>query len=152
VFIVVVAVFEMPLSITSTARHGPYRQHDPTLTLFEFAMQLLSCLAALIAASMQKPTGPVLHPVCPYCNPCCLNLQSSFRLSPAKSVLAALVLKIDTIPKPDGLGWPTLTTCLEQNSIDFGSCSRRIEGCSIAFDQLTGDHLNCDYVRQRQPV
>jgi hypothetical protein len=41
VFIVVVAVFEMPLSITSTARHGPYRQHDPTLSLFEFAMQQL---------------------------------------------------------------------------------------------------------------
>jgi hypothetical protein len=29
-------VFEMPLGIPSTARHGPYRQHRPTLTLFEF--------------------------------------------------------------------------------------------------------------------
>jgi len=57
VFIVVVAVFEMPLGIPGTARHGPYRQHDPTLTLFEFAMQPLSCFAALIAAPMQKPTG-----------------------------------------------------------------------------------------------
>ena len=43
--IVVVAVFEMPLGIPNTARHGPYRQHDPTLTLFEFRMQqpLLFC-------------------------------------------------------------------------------------------------------------
>jgi hypothetical protein len=37
--IVVVAVFEMPLGIPGTARHGPYRQHEPTLTLFEFRMQ-----------------------------------------------------------------------------------------------------------------
>jgi hypothetical protein len=39
VFIVVVAVFEVPLGIPGTARHGTYRQHSPTLTLFEFAMQ-----------------------------------------------------------------------------------------------------------------
>jgi len=37
--IVVIAVFEMPLGIPGTARHGPYRQHVPTLTLFEFRMQ-----------------------------------------------------------------------------------------------------------------
>jgi hypothetical protein len=54
--IVVIAVFEMPLGIPGTARHGSYRQHVPTLTLFEFAMQLPSCLAVLIAESMQKPT------------------------------------------------------------------------------------------------
>jgi hypothetical protein len=52
-----IAVFEMPLGIPGTARHGPYRQHESTLTLFEFAMQLPSCLAVLIAAPMQKPTG-----------------------------------------------------------------------------------------------
>jgi len=102
--IVVIAVFEMPLGIPGTARHGPYRQHSPTLTLFEFRLQPFSRLVALIAAPMQKPTGPVLHPVCPYCDPCALNLQASFRLSPVKSVLAVLVSKIDTIPKPDGLG------------------------------------------------
>jgi hypothetical protein len=39
--IVIVAVFKMPLRIPGTARHGPYRQHSPTLTLFEFAMQQL---------------------------------------------------------------------------------------------------------------
>jgi hypothetical protein len=39
--IVVIAVFEMPLGIPHTARHGPYRQHNPTLTLFEFRMQEL---------------------------------------------------------------------------------------------------------------
>jgi hypothetical protein len=55
--IVVIAVFEMPLGIPGTARHSPYRQHEPTLTLFEFAMQLPWCLAVLIAAPMQKPTG-----------------------------------------------------------------------------------------------
>jgi hypothetical protein len=37
--IVVIGVFEMPLGIPGTARHGPYRQHEPTLTLFEFLMQ-----------------------------------------------------------------------------------------------------------------
>jgi hypothetical protein len=34
-------VFEMPLGIPGTVRHGPYRQHSPTLTLFEFALQQL---------------------------------------------------------------------------------------------------------------
>jgi hypothetical protein len=38
-FIVIVAVFQMPLSISSTTRHGPQSQHNPTLTLFEIRMQ-----------------------------------------------------------------------------------------------------------------
>jgi hypothetical protein len=38
-FIVVVAVFQMPLSISGTTRHGPQSQHNPTLTLFEIRMQ-----------------------------------------------------------------------------------------------------------------
>jgi hypothetical protein len=38
-FIVIVAVFQMPLSISSTTRHGPQSQHNPTLTLFEIQMQ-----------------------------------------------------------------------------------------------------------------
>jgi hypothetical protein len=38
-FIVVVAVFQMPLSISSTTRHGSQSQHNPTLTLFEIRMQ-----------------------------------------------------------------------------------------------------------------
>jgi hypothetical protein len=37
--VIVIAVFEMPLGIPDTARHGPYSQHNPTLTLFEFRMQ-----------------------------------------------------------------------------------------------------------------
>jgi len=38
--IVVIAVFEMPLGIPGTARHGPYRKHVPTLTLFELRLQI----------------------------------------------------------------------------------------------------------------
>jgi hypothetical protein len=40
VFVVVVAVFQMPLGVPSAVRHGSYRQHKPTLTLFEIAMQV----------------------------------------------------------------------------------------------------------------
>lgn len=45
-----------------------------------------------------------LRPVCRYCGLHGQNPQASFRLSPAKIVLAALVVEIDTIPKPRGLG------------------------------------------------
>jgi hypothetical protein len=38
-FIVIVAVFQMPLSISSTTRHGSQSQHNTTLTLFEFRIQ-----------------------------------------------------------------------------------------------------------------
>jgi hypothetical protein len=38
-FIVIIAVFQMPLGISSTTRHGPQSQHNPTLTLFEIRMQ-----------------------------------------------------------------------------------------------------------------
>ena len=38
-FIVVVAVFQMPLSISSTIRHGSQSQHNQTVTLFEIRMQ-----------------------------------------------------------------------------------------------------------------
>jgi hypothetical protein len=37
--ITVIAVFEMPLCVASTACHGWYRQHTPTLTLFEIPLQ-----------------------------------------------------------------------------------------------------------------
>jgi hypothetical protein len=115
--VVVIAVFEMPLGIPGTARHGPYSQHSPTLTLFEFAMQqLLRLCFPDCCANAEADRSRATHPVCPYCNPCGQNPQASFRLSPAQSVLAALVLKIDTIPKPDGLGMPSPTDCLEQNS------------------------------------
>jgi hypothetical protein len=38
-FIVIVAVFQMPLSISSTTRHGPQSQHNQTVMLFEIRMQ-----------------------------------------------------------------------------------------------------------------
>jgi hypothetical protein len=38
--VIVIAVFEMPLGIPNTARHGSYGQHIPTLTLFEFRVQV----------------------------------------------------------------------------------------------------------------
>jgi len=65
---------------------------------------------------MQKPTGASSAPCLPYCGQHNQNPQASFPLSPAMSVLAALVLKIDTIPKPDGLGMLLDTTYIEQNS------------------------------------
>ena len=77
VLVVVVAVFEMPLGIPGTARHGPYRQHQPTVTLFEIRMQ-------------RRLRGSILQ-------------ASSGHFRPRR-LLAALVLKVDTIPKPDGLG------------------------------------------------
>jgi hypothetical protein len=107
----------MPLSITSTARHGPYRQHNPTLTLFEFALQPLLCICrpdCRAHAEAYRSQAP--HPACQYCGQHGQNPQASFRLSPAKSVLAALVSKIDTIPKPDGIGMLSPTSCFEQNS------------------------------------
>jgi len=55
-----------------------------------------------------------------------------------------LVLKIDTIPKPDGLGLLTLAACLEQTSNDFGSRSARIETCSLVFDKAR--KLSSSYV------
>jgi hypothetical protein len=39
VLIVVIAMFEMPLSVLGTARHGSDRQHTPTLSLFEIRLQ-----------------------------------------------------------------------------------------------------------------
>ena len=60
-----------------------------------------------------------------------LILQASFRQYARSCLLAALVLEIDTIPKPDGLGMPSPIDRLEQNSIDFGSHSMMIENRSI---------------------
>jgi transposase len=39
VFVVVVAVFQMPLCIASAAGHGSYSQHIPTVALFEIRLQ-----------------------------------------------------------------------------------------------------------------
>jgi len=66
--IVVIAVFEMPLGIPGTARHGTYRQHEPTLALFEFAMQQLlrpcrpdCCANAAAYRASSAPGLPVLR-------------------------------------------------------------------------------------------
>jgi hypothetical protein len=101
--IVVIAVFEMPLGIPGTARHGPYRQHEPTLTLFEFAMQLLSCFAVLIAAPMQKPAGAKPTPSLPVLRSARPESASLIFVIPGEE-RSRCALKIDTIPKPDGLG------------------------------------------------
>jgi hypothetical protein len=63
-FIVVVAVFQMPLSISGTTRHGSQSQHNPTLTLFEIRMQQpMSRYAA------DEPTTETrrAHHAIPYC-------------------------------------------------------------------------------------
>ena len=55
VLIVIIAVFKMPLGIPGTARHGPNRQHIPTLSLFEFRMQTIAsdkCQAAVTPDAM----------------------------------------------------------------------------------------------------
>ena len=55
-----------------SAQFTTINQHSPTLPLFEFAMQPLSCFAVLIVVPMQKPIGakstpslPVLRPAQP---------------------------------------------------------------------------------------
>ena len=98
VLIVVVAVFEMPLGIPGTARHGSYRQHNPTLTLFEFRMQRLASDKVADSPSRRMPCR-IASCVCT-----ARSCKRQFGTSRPKSLLAALVLKIDTIPKPDGLG------------------------------------------------
>jgi len=55
VFIVVVAVLKVLLRVASAARHGPNRQHDQTLTLFEFAMQLPSRALSDCDANTAEP-------------------------------------------------------------------------------------------------
>ena len=63
-----------------------------------------------------------------------LILQASFRQYARSCLLAALVLEIDTIPKPHGLGRLMHTVHIELNSIDFEPCSKMIDNCSTAFD------------------
>jgi hypothetical protein len=60
------------LHFQGTAQFTTLNQHSPTLPLFEFAMQPLSCFAVLIVVPMQKPIGakstpslPVLRPAQP---------------------------------------------------------------------------------------
>jgi hypothetical protein len=64
-------------------------------------------------------------------------LQASIPSVAPNGILAALVLEIDTIPKPDGLGLSTQPEHVERQSVDFESDSRGIEGCSTSFECLT---------------
>ncbi|MGA3081767.1 MAG: hypothetical protein ABSD44_10345, partial [Terracidiphilus sp.] len=63
-FIVVVAVFQMPLSISRTTRHCPQSQHNPTLTLFEIRMQQV---VSRYPAEEHSDAGPRrAHPANPH--------------------------------------------------------------------------------------
>ena len=56
-FIVIVAVFQVPMCETSAARHGPNGEHMPTVALFEIRLQ------ALFAVHRQCcPGGMILRP------------------------------------------------------------------------------------------
>jgi hypothetical protein len=55
--------------------------------------------------------------------------------------------EVDTIPKPDGLGPVRQTANIEQNSIDFGRCSRKIGDSSTAFESLKSHRFHDDDVR-----
>ncbi len=59
-----------------------------------------------------------------------LILRASFGGNAPKIILAALALKEDTIPKPDGLAMVTQSDDIERNSNNIGQCSKMIENCS----------------------
>jgi hypothetical protein len=61
-------------------------------------------------------------------------LHASIPSFAPNDILAALVLAVDTIPKPDGLGMLTRSTDIGPISNDVGSRLRKIECCSIMFD------------------
>jgi hypothetical protein len=58
-----------------------------------------------------------------------LILQASFRQYARSCLLAALVLEIDTIPKPHGLGQPPQHINGERSSINVGQNIEKIEFC-----------------------
>jgi cytochrome c2 len=83
-----------------------------------------------------------------------LILRASFGGNAPKIILAALALKEDTIPKPDGLAMVTESAEIEQNSNDIEQCSKMFEDCShcIRESQIPaceGDHLYSDGVCRR---
>ena len=59
-----------------------------------------------------------------------LILRASFGRKTQKTILAALAMKEDTIPKPDGLAMVTQSTEIERNSDNVELCSKMIEDCS----------------------
>jgi hypothetical protein len=56
-----------------------------------------------------------------------LILRASFGGSAPKIILAALALKEDTIPKPDGLAMVTQSDDIERSSYNVEWCSKMIE-------------------------
>jgi hypothetical protein len=60
-FIVVIAVFQMPLSISRTTRHCPQSQHNPTLTLFEIRMQQTVSRYPAEEHTIQEPEERILQ-------------------------------------------------------------------------------------------
>jgi hypothetical protein len=64
---------------------------------------------------------------------CCqsrLILRASIGGITQKTILAALALREDTIPKPDGLAMVKKSAEIERNSDNVELCSKMIEGCS----------------------
>jgi hypothetical protein len=57
-------------------------------------------------------------------------LRASIGENTQKNTLAALALKEDTIPKPDGLAMVNHSTEIERNSDNIEQCSEMIEECS----------------------
>jgi hypothetical protein len=66
----------------------------------------------------------------PHCSQSRLILQASFGGNAPKIILAALGLREDTIPKPDGLAMVTESADIERNSDNLGQCSKMIEDSS----------------------
>jgi hypothetical protein len=57
-------------------------------------------------------------------------LRASIGENTQRNTLAALALKEDTIPKPDGLAMVTEPDNIERNSDNIEQCSKMIEDCS----------------------
>ncbi len=59
------------------------------------------------------------------------------------------MLGIDTIPKPDGLGQWVKVPHVEQSSIDFEPCPKKIECCSPSFESRS---VNGRYCEVHEPI
>ena len=69
-------------------------------------------------------------PIFLHCNQSRLILRASFGGNTQKIILAALALKEDTIPKPDGLAMVMRPDDNERSSNNIEQCSKMIEDCS----------------------
>jgi hypothetical protein len=84
-------------------------------------------------------------------------LRASFAGNSQKIILAALALKGDTIPKPDGLAMVERPDDIERSSDNVEQCSKMIEGCShcvresLAPSGSAWEHLNSPTRRRYLP-